>query len=304
MTDFYAIPKHLPPRTVAAYDQRIPKIIWQTMKTSVVPKIMKDYSNSWIEQNPEYEYRFFDDNDIHQFIANDFPEYISVYRKIKHGAVKADFWRYLILYKYGGVYADMDCRCNVSLRKWIQPTAEWVTQLGINRDVCQWLILTIPGNPVFRKAAEISCRNLLTHNAYAEYKGFAFGGDQNLELSEQAKTIRIYHPIMKLAGPPILQQAAEECFLTPSDEAIFRSIQIVCVSGTVSCQMNGNVQHDYLNQEYLESLKELSTPHYESALRQTDTFWDFVARIRFRLRDKLLRIARRVKNFRAKKFGK
>lgn len=305
MTDFYTIPKHLPPRTAPTYDQRIPKIIWQTMKTDSVPKIMKDYSDSWIEKNSEYEYRFFDDQDIDRFIDKEFPEYISGYKKIIHGAVKADLWRYLIVYKYGGVYADMDCRCIVSLRNWIEPAAKWVTQLGINKDVCQWLIITIPGNPVFKKAAEISLRNLLTHKKYAEYKGFMLAGNQNLELLEKVQPVRSSHPVMTIAGPPILQEAAEECLRTPSDADIFRSIQIVCVSGSVSCQMSGNVQHDYLNPEYLKGLEELSTPHYQSSLRQTgETFWDFVARGRFRLMAKLQRIARVVRNFRAKKLGK
>ena len=229
---------------------------------------MKDYSNSWIEQNPEYEYHLFDDNDINQFIVKEFPEYVSAYKKIKQGAVKADFWRYLILYRYGGVYADIDCRCMVSLKKWIQPEAEWVTQLGINKDVCQWLIISIPGNPVFRRAAQKSYENLTHHNEYSQYRGFHFDGNRDLKLREQAP-IKIHHPIMKLAGPPVLQEAAEECFLTPSDAGIFRSIQIVCVSDKVSCQMNGNVIHDYLNQEYIQALKELSTPHYESLLQQT-----------------------------------
>lgn len=300
MTDFYAIPKYLSSRTGATYDQRIPKIIWQTMKTNVVPKIMKDYSNSWIEQNPEYEYRFFDDKDIYQFIDAEFPEYISAYKKIKHGAVQADLWRYLILYKYGGVYADIDCRCIVSLKKWIQPTAGWVTQLGINKDVCQWLIITIPGNPVFRKAAEKSSANLLNPNEYSQYKGFRFDENHKLGLCEQMQPTKIYHPIMKLAGPPVLQEAAEECFLTSSDDAIFRSIQIVCVSGNVSCQMSDNVQHDYGNREYLQALKELSTPHYESSLRQVTTFRNLIARTPVRLMKAVRRTARFVKNFGAK----
>ena len=286
MTNFYTIPKHLPSRTSAAYDQQIPKIIWQTMKRNFVPKIMKEYSDSWIEQNPEYEYRFFDDNDVDQFIAKEFPEYISAYRKIKYGAVKADLWRYLIIYKYGGVYADIDCRCIVSLRKWIQPSAEWVTQLGINRDLCQWLIITIPGNPVFRKAFEKSYENLMNHKEYSQYKGFRFDRNHQLELCEEVQPVRITHPIMNLAGPPVLQEAAEECFLTQSDRTVFHSIQIVCVSGPVSCQMGGNVQHDYLNQEYIEGLEELSTPHYESFSRPHKT--------RSRFIDAISRTARRI----------
>lgn len=300
MTEFYTIQKHLIPRVGNSYNQRIPKIIWQTMKTNTVPKIMKEYSDSWIEQNPEYEYRFFDDNDIKQFIAKEFPQYISAYKKIKQGAVKADLWRYLILDKYGGVYADMDCRCIVSLKNWIQPAAEWVTQLGINRDVCQWLIMTIPGNPVIRKAAEKSYENLMKQKEFSQYRGFRLDENQKVGLREEVQPLRIYHPVMKLAGPPVLQEAAEECFLTPSDAAIFRSIQIVCVSGKVSCQMNGNVQHDYMNQEYLQGLEELSTPHYQNSLRQSETFRDFLIRVRFRLMDKVQRIARRM----AKRLGK
>ncbi|TNF98043.1 MAG: hypothetical protein EP297_09055 [Gammaproteobacteria bacterium] len=304
MTDFYSIPKHLPPRARATYDQGIPKIIWQTMKTNVVPKIMMDYSNSWIEQNPEYEYRFFDDEDITQFIAKEFPEYISAYKKIKHGAVKADFWRYLIMYKYGGVYADIDCRCIVPLRKWIQPTAKWVTQIGVNMDVCQWLIISIPGNPVFRKAAEKSCANLLNPKEYCQYKGFTLDDNHEVKLCKQVQPIRKYHSIMKLAGPPVLQEAAEECFLTPPDDAIFKSMQIVCVSDNAPCQMGGNVQHDYKNQEYLQGLEELSTPHYESSIRQAKTFSNFVKKILGRINNTILRAVRHINYYSAKEIEK
>src|ERR1700756_848470 len=100
MTELSPIPKILLPRTEVTYSQIIPKIIWQTMKTNIVPGIMKEYSDSWIEKNPEYEYRFFDDDDIYHFVKKEFPDYTRAYNKIKLGVVKADFWRYLIIYKY------------------------------------------------------------------------------------------------------------------------------------------------------------------------------------------------------------
>ena len=64
MTQFANIPKFLSARNSSEYEQKIPKIIWQTMKTNQVPLFMKNYADSWIELNPEYEYRFYDDNDI------------------------------------------------------------------------------------------------------------------------------------------------------------------------------------------------------------------------------------------------
>ena len=56
--DYTIIPKVLTARDKMEYDQKIPKIIWQTMKTNQVPALLKDYADTWIEKNPEYEYRF------------------------------------------------------------------------------------------------------------------------------------------------------------------------------------------------------------------------------------------------------
>ncbi len=72
MTELAVIPKLLKPRKSIHYDQKIPKIIWQTISTNKVPSFIKQYSDSWIDLNPEYEYRFFDDHDIIDFLKKDF----------------------------------------------------------------------------------------------------------------------------------------------------------------------------------------------------------------------------------------
>src|SRR5262245_34059765 len=241
ITDQKTIPKIFPARVMATYDQRIPKIIWQTMKTNVVPKIISDSCNSWIDENPEYEYRFFDDKDIYEFIKKEFPQYLRVYKKIKYGAGKADLWRYLVIYRYGGIYADIDCKCIVSLRKWVGPRSLWVTHLGINRDVCQWLLMSIPKNPIFKRAAEKSYENLVHGRPpYVQFKGFKIGSDQKMEICEDM-SFRTNNPFMTVTGPAVLQQAAEECFINKSAQEIFKSTQVVCVSDKQQCEMNGNV---------------------------------------------------------------
>ena len=68
------------------------------MKTNIVPKIMKEFSNSWIDNNPEYEYRFFVNEDIISFISEEFPQYFYGYNKIMGGSSKSDFFRYLVIY--------------------------------------------------------------------------------------------------------------------------------------------------------------------------------------------------------------
>ena len=67
MTEYVLIPKVLPARSSMEYNQKIPAIIWQTLKTNQVPVSVKDYADTWMTHNPEYEYRFHDDNDILDF---------------------------------------------------------------------------------------------------------------------------------------------------------------------------------------------------------------------------------------------
>jgi len=261
MSEFGTIPKVLSPRDLMEYEQKIPKIIWQTMKTNEVPVFMKSYADSWIELNPEYEYRFCDDNDSIDFLKTDFPEYVEGYKSLKYGASKADLWRYLIIYKYGGVYADIDCMCINPLRKWVNKEASFVTALGTNSDVCQWLIISVPQNPIFLRAAQKTIQNSQSKNVLSSHYGFEYI-QKKLVIKEDKPISKFNHPVLGLSGPPVLQEAAEECLRDGSLSQILSSTQVVCVSKAASCQMNGNVRHDTGNEEYKKSYKTLQLNHY------------------------------------------
>jgi mannosyltransferase OCH1-like enzyme len=59
--------------------------------------------------NKTFEYKLFDDTDMDNFIKNNYnKEIYNCFNSLNIGAAKADFWRYLILYKTGGVYLDID----------------------------------------------------------------------------------------------------------------------------------------------------------------------------------------------------
>lgn len=262
MTKFITIPKELFPRVDLNYEQKIPKIIWQTFKTNQVPLIMRDYVDSWITKNPEYKYRFFDDQDIQNFLKTHFPDYYEPYNRIKFGSSKADLWRYLIIYKYGGVYADLDCRCNNSLREWIKPDSQFVTQLGINKDICQWLLISEPENPIFLKAAEKSLENIINNTPKAAHYGFKLI-NKRLLISDDTPILLFNDKVLALAGPPVLQQVAEDCFNEGLLKNILPNTQIMCVSNSVtSCQMKGNVSHGEENGKYRRALRILKIPHY------------------------------------------
>ena len=264
MPELVEISKRITPRNPATTPQRIPRIIWQTMKSNMVPPIMKAYADSWINLNPEYEYRFFADGDVVAFIQEEFPHFLEGYNNIKYGASKADLWRYLVLYKYGGVYADIDCKCHQPMNNWVDPQAAFTTQIGINRDICQWLIMSEPGNPIFLRAAEQALENIRLKKYSAKYVGFKLQGDR-LVLCDKVEPYEVYHEVMGLAGPPVLQEAAEKALISGELNHIWSEVQVVCVSkGNISCQMAGNVSHDTGNEEYLKGLKTLKTPYYDN----------------------------------------
>lgn len=277
-TVYSIIPKVLPAREKLEYEQKVPKIIWQTMKTNRVPVILSDYANTWIEKNPEYEYRFLDDDDIIDFIRNDFPEYLEAYQKIRYGASKADLWRYLIMYKYGGVYADMDCRCINPLRHWINPEAAFVTQLGENKDLCQWLIISVPENLIFLKAAQKALENIEHNRSHAQYHGFEFT-EGKLTIRENEQRNEVYDKVFGMAGAPVLQETAEACLKEGSITDILQFTQVVCVSGAKSCQMDGNVAHDCGHADYIRAISKLRTPSYNRFIsRMIRRFYGFLER--------------------------
>lgn len=94
----------------------IPKRIHQTWKSKTSNPSIDVLRNTWIEQHPGFTYHYYDDTDIADFICRYFDERVqSVFKRIKNGSLKADFFRYCVLYVHGGVYVDVDISCIVPL---------------------------------------------------------------------------------------------------------------------------------------------------------------------------------------------
>lgn len=116
-------------------------------------------------RNPEYEYFLYDDQDIQEFFNKDFPdEYLKAYNQLTIGAAKADFFRYAILYKKGGVYLDIDSGMSSPLKKLILPTD--VALISKERHVylyCQWALIFDKDHPFLKRTLELVLDNIQTH---------------------------------------------------------------------------------------------------------------------------------------------
>lgn len=87
---------------------RIPKRIIQTGKRGPQPLHILAMTANLRLLNPEFEYLFFDDEQVERFIDHDFPQYREVFDSFQFTIQRYDFFRYLAVYRYGGFYFDLD----------------------------------------------------------------------------------------------------------------------------------------------------------------------------------------------------
>ena len=97
----------------------ITKIIHQTWKSTKIPDKMDFCVNSWKLKNTGYEYKFWSDDDIYQFVSINYNQYIELLNKVKLGIQRADIFRIIALYHYGGLYVDIDFECLIPIDLWV-----------------------------------------------------------------------------------------------------------------------------------------------------------------------------------------
>lgn len=89
----------------------IPKIIHQTWKDKNVPPYFRSLVNSWKVHHPEWHYILWTDKMNLDFIRRNFPNYLEQYNSYKFNIQRVDAVRYLILFKLGGIFVDLDFEC-------------------------------------------------------------------------------------------------------------------------------------------------------------------------------------------------
>ena len=108
---------------------KIPKHIYQSWHSKEVhPNVQKKVIDVMKANNPEYTHEIYTDDEIDKYVHDNYDgEIVECYDKIDIIVAKVDFWRYLILYKQGGIYLDIDSSINtVSYTHLTLPTSSWV----------------------------------------------------------------------------------------------------------------------------------------------------------------------------------
>jgi mannosyltransferase OCH1-like enzyme len=139
----------------------IPKNIYQLIqnKYNIDPSFEKNIE--YIKDlNPTWNHILYDDVDMIEYINKYYPNLLHIYNKInpKYGAARADFFRYLLMYREGGVYLDIKSAMKVSLDKILRPKDEYILShwpcpykknetRNLLGEYQQWHIICIPNHP-------------------------------------------------------------------------------------------------------------------------------------------------------------
>jgi len=160
------------PQSVAV----IPRVLVQTFMTTEVIRPIHSAITRWQEINPEFAYRFFNDDACRDFIKRNFPSRVlRAYDSLIPGAYKADLWRYCYLAKNGGVYTDVRSEPICALRTILSTRASPPLSFVSSRDMAgddlhgraylyNAFIAAVPSHPFVVTALERTIDNVLNRN--------------------------------------------------------------------------------------------------------------------------------------------
>jgi hypothetical protein len=147
----------------------IPKTIFQIYHDKTL--IQDVVKNDLMRLNPTYKYTIFDFNDGIKFVNNNFEsqfakKIITYLTNLDKYAHKSDLLRYCLLYKYGGVYIDVDLKQTLPLDLIINMSgnSEFITSFGVEGNlnkveysnfnnqvhplIANGFLFSIPNNPI------------------------------------------------------------------------------------------------------------------------------------------------------------
>ncbi len=154
--------------------QQIPKIIHQSYVSTKVPQKIADNIKKIKTLNKDWQHRMYTNEDMSAFIAKYYSEEILYcFQRINpnYGAARADFFRYLLIYKVGGLWLDIKSTTDAPLSENLYEDdyfllSQWRNKMGekfqgwglfpeLNHvpggEFQQWFILSAPRNPAIER---------------------------------------------------------------------------------------------------------------------------------------------------------
>lgn len=164
---------------------QIPRIIYSTCSTAHWGiKQIREERKALLERNKDWSYYCLTDRECEEFISREYSgEIYQAWSLINpaYGAAKADFLRYCLMYKYGGLYLDIKSTCTRPLSEvikdedqyllgqWDNKTGDLHQCWGLHDELqyCkggefqQWFIACLPAHPFLARVIKRITHNIL-----------------------------------------------------------------------------------------------------------------------------------------------
>lgn len=246
------VPTHIPARRDASAGQ-IPRVIHQTFEQSEVPAGMARAAQSWSALSPGFTWQFHDAATRRAFVETSFGGDVArAYAALTNGAFQADLWRYCLLYRQGGVYADIDMVCLMDLDTLLTPAD---TFLAAPDGYKPWalsngFLCAAPGHPILRAAIERATSEILRKPV--KFNGWLSTGPGNLGQAAN----------QTLGRPP------ETAFLAGSTHASMRLIERANATDKLRRHFHIGGQPVLLTEYsgYRDELGALGVPHWSATV--------------------------------------
>jgi hypothetical protein len=133
---------------------RIPQILHLSERRRCLNRDMYDAIQMWQKSFPSFSIFFHDDAAVDRLLYSEEPEYsdwrrefpdiVKILPCVAPGAMKIDIWRVLVLWKYGGMYSDVDVVPNADMltERSIHPDSTWFSLSDAWSRPSQWFFAT------------------------------------------------------------------------------------------------------------------------------------------------------------------
>jgi len=128
----------------------IPKIIHQTWKTLDVPDEWKDAVESCKNWHKDYKHIIWSHEMMESFVKKEYPDFYNVYMAYPYDIQRCDAFRYLVLYKYGGIYIDMDVICKKKIDSILEYDLVLTKSSNVENSYTNSFYMVIPNHPFIK----------------------------------------------------------------------------------------------------------------------------------------------------------
>jgi Glycosyltransferase sugar-binding region containing DXD motif len=144
--------------------RKIPKIVHQTSKSRCLTRSFRSATAKWAGL-PGWSYYLHDDHAMQRLLETELPEFPLLHKVAQHclvsGTVQADVWRYLVLWVYGGVYADIDTAPNQFHADTIEPHYDGFFVVEQYHILSQYFMAVSPRHPLMYYAIQHALAHLM-----------------------------------------------------------------------------------------------------------------------------------------------